>query len=76
VAWAFGAGEYGQTYILQKNGTYTESRLSYYTSLNALNITPGQSNRTTQGAEDALGKKLDNETTASCFQCHTSEAVT
>jgi hypothetical protein len=76
VVWAFGAGEYGQTYILQKNGTYTESRVSYYTSLKALDITPGQSNTTTQGVEDALGKKLDNETTASCFQCHTSEAVT
>lgn len=76
VAWAFGAGEYGQTYILEKNGTYTESRLSYYTSLNALDITPGQSSTTPLKVEEALGKKLDAETAESCFRCHTSEAVT
>lgn len=76
VTWAFGAGEYGQTYILQKEGTYTEARLSYFTSLNALNITPGQSDKTPQSAQEALGKRLDRETARQCFGCHTTAAVT
>lgn len=76
VVWAFGAGEYGQTYILEKNGIYTESRLSYYTSLKALDITPGQASTTPHGVEEALGKKLDAGTAEDCFRCHTSEAVT
>src|ERR1700733_8350723 len=42
VTWAFGAGEIGQTYLLQKDGEYTESRLSYYSALSALDITIAQ----------------------------------
>ncbi len=76
VTWAFGAGEYGQTYILEKNDSYTEARLSYFTSLHALNITPGQSAKAPQDAEEALGKKLDRETARLCFGCHTTGAVT
>lgn len=76
VSWAFGAGEYGQTYILQKNGAYIESRLSYFTRLHALDITPGQASHPPQSAEDALGKKLDAGTAKDCFRCHTTEALT
>ena len=76
VTWAFGAGEYGQTYILEKNANYTEARLSYFTSLHALNITPGQSDKSPLTAEEALGKKLDSETVRLCFGCHTTGAVT
>jgi len=74
--WAFGAGDYGQTYILEKNGAYTERRLSYFTSLHALGITPGQPSDTPRGLEEALGRKLDADTVKNCFRCHTTEAVT
>jgi hypothetical protein len=75
VTLAFGAGEYGQTYILERNGTYTESRLCYFTRTHALDITPGQSSRIPLGADEALGKKLDPETTRLCFGCHTTGAI-
>src|ERR1700739_328642 len=74
--WAFGAGEYGQTYILEKNGAYTEGRLSYFTRLHAFDITPGQASKTPHGVDEALGKKLDTETARLCFGCHTTGAVT
>jgi hypothetical protein len=74
--WAFGAGEYGQTYILETNGAYAEGRLSYFTRLDALDITPGQASKTPHGVEEALGKKLDPETARLCFGCHTTGAVT
>jgi len=76
VTWAFGAGEYGQTYILEKNGAYTEGRLSYFTRLHALDITPGQATNPPLGVDEALGKKLDPETARLCFGCHTTGAVT
>jgi hypothetical protein len=75
VVWAVGNGEYGQTYILEKNGTYIESRLSYFSGLKGLDITPGQASISPQEVDEALGRKLDTETTKACFQCHTSNAV-
>jgi hypothetical protein len=74
--WAFGAGEYGQTYILEKNGAYAEGRLSYFARLHTLDITPGQASKTPHGVAEALGKKLDPQTARLCFGCHTTGAVT
>jgi Cytochrome c554 and c-prime len=73
--WAFGTGQFGQTFVLNKNGAYIESRLSYYTSLNALDITTGQSAETPVGVEKALGNRLDDATARRCFGCHTTAAV-
>lgn len=74
--WAMGAGEIGQTYILEKDGTYIEGRLTYYTALNALDITPGHSAQLPGGLEEALGHPLDGGTARHCFSCHTTGAVT
>jgi len=75
ITWAFGNGEYGQTYILKPNGHYTESRLSYYTSLHALDITTGHSIEIPNALEKSLGDALKPETAQSCFSCHTTEDV-
>jgi len=74
--WAFGTGQFGQTYILEKDGAYIESRLSYYTNLNALDVTAGQSARIPEGVEKALGNRLDDATARRCFSCHTTAPVT
>jgi hypothetical protein len=76
VAWAFGTGEIGQTYLLKKDDTYIEGRVTYYTSLHSLDITPGHPSELTQGVEEVLGAKLDNATARRCFACHTTSAVT
>jgi hypothetical protein len=75
IGWAFGNGEYGQTYILKSNGHYTESRLSYYSSLHALDITTGHSTEIPSALERALGDPLKPDTAQRCFSCHTTEAV-
>lgn len=69
-AWAFGVGEVGQTYILEKDGTYIESRLSYFSSINSLNITVGHSTLPPADVEQALGQRLDGNTLSLCFGCH------
>ena len=75
VAWAFGNGETGQTYLLRQKDGYIESRLSYYTALNALDITVGHSEQPPATPHDALGHDLALETAQRCFACHTTAST-
>ena len=43
VGWAFGVSESSQTYLLKREDTFVESRLSYFQSLMGLDITFGHS---------------------------------
>jgi Cytochrome c554 and c-prime len=76
VGWAFGEGNVGQTYLLEKNGAYIESRLSYYSALSALDITIGAARDAPSELDKALGQPLNHETVQHCFSCHTTVAVT
>jgi hypothetical protein len=73
--WAFGFKN-GQTYVLEKDGAYFESRLSFFAKTLSLDITPGQSPEAPKGLEAALGRKMDNGRAKDCFRCHTTAAVT
>ena len=42
LTWAFGKGAIGQTYVYEEEGSFYEAHLSFFTSLQALGITPGQ----------------------------------
>jgi len=72
IAWAFGDGEVGQTWLLEKDGSYTEGRVSYYIALHALDITTGHSRDVPSRQELALGNRLDAATARACFGCHTT----
>ena len=72
LAWAFGEGEVGETYIFERGGKYYEGRLSYFPALQALDITPGQPRSTSSGWEEALGRRMDENETHLCFGCHTT----
>lgn len=74
--WALGTGEVGQTYVLEKSGAFTETRLSYFTSIDALDITPGQKAKPPDGLEKALGHGMDSGVTRLCFGCHTTASST
>ena len=74
--WAFGMGEVGQTFLLEKDRVFTEGRLSYYTALGALSVTTGQPLDAPSSLDGALGRPLDSATTQRCFSCHTTAAVT
>jgi hypothetical protein len=73
--WAFGAGAIGQTYLLKNGDAYIEGRVSYYTSLAALDITIGHSPQTPASVEAALGHTMDQQAARRCFSCHTTGAV-
>ncbi|MGO9087936.1 MAG: multiheme c-type cytochrome [Candidatus Sulfotelmatobacter sp.] len=74
--WAFGVGHMGQTYVYEKNGSYYESHLTFFTSSQDLNITPGQSPATPRSPEDAAGRRMPPAESRACFACHTTAAVT
>ncbi len=73
--WAMGFKR-GQTYVLEKGRAYFESRLSYFTNIHALDITPGQAPEVPADLENALGRRLDIAEAERCFRCHTTAAVT
>src|SRR4029077_79198 len=70
--WAFGLGHKGQTYIYQHNGAFYESRLSFYRSLDALDLTTGHSSATPDPLDSALGRRLSADEARRCFACHTT----
>jgi hypothetical protein len=75
IAWTFGEGETGKTWLLETNGTYTEGRVSYYTALHALGITTGHPRNPPSIPELALGNQLSSATARSCFSCHTTKST-
>jgi hypothetical protein len=76
VAWAFGLGNKGQTYVYQHGGLFYESRMSFYESLQGLDLTTGHSSRPPGNLEDAAGRLLDPESLRHCFGCHTTASTT
>ncbi len=76
LAWAFGLGNKGQTYIYQKDGVYYESRMSFYKTLQNLDLTTGHGTKPPDNLEDALGRAIDPDTLRRCFGCHTTASTT
>lgn len=76
LGWAFGLGNKGQTYVYQRNGAYYESRMSFFTTLQGLDLTPGHSLKTPQNLEQALGRAIPPDTLRRCFGCHTTASTT
>jgi hypothetical protein len=76
LAWAFGVGEVGQTYIYQRNGNFYESRLSFYKNTQALDFSPGHPRSVPLDLENALGRQVYASEARLCFGCHTTAATT
>jgi hypothetical protein len=75
VAWAFGLGRKGQTYLYQYNGAFYESRLSFYTTLQGLDLTTGHSRATPDDLASALGRRMVADESRRCFACHTTAST-
>ena len=72
--WAFGAGDYGQTFLYQKGNSWYESEVSFYKNLGGLDLTTGHAAKPDASAEETMGKRLRPEDAQHCFQCHTTLA--
>jgi hypothetical protein len=74
--WALGSGHMGQTFIYQQNAKFYESHVSFYNTLQALDITPGQSHAIPTTLQDAAGRAIPPNEVRLCFGCHTTASTT
>ena len=74
IQWAFGSGEYGQTFLYEKDNRWYESEVSFYKNLGALDLTTGHEAKPDQSVEESLGKLMQPGDAQHCFQCHTTFA--
>jgi hypothetical protein len=72
IAWAFGLGHKGQTYIYERDGGFYESHLSFYKSLQSLDLTTGHDAANPDDLKSAMGRWLDGDEARRCFGCHTT----
>jgi hypothetical protein len=75
LAYAFGLGKAGQTYVFERNGNVYESRVSFYKALNGLDLTMGAANLEPRNLEQAAGRVMSRPEALQCFGCHTSSAI-
>ena len=73
IRWIFGKG--AQTWVLERDGELYESMVSYYPSIDGLEITTGDTALTPQNLDEAVGRKLRKSEPKDCFGCHSTGAV-
>jgi hypothetical protein len=75
VQWAFGLGAAGQTYVLERDGKWYESRVSYYRDTDALDLTVGARPQPPRSIDEAIGRELSTKGALECFNCHATGSV-
>jgi DnaJ-class molecular chaperone len=75
VGWAFGQGLAGQTYVFQNDGTYYQTRVSYYGAINGLDLTLGAENIKPTNMEEAQGIQMAPQEAVQCFACHATNSI-
>ena len=74
LAWAFGLGFAGQTYVYSYNGNLYESRVSFYNQTGALDLTIGATRAAPKDLEEAAGRLMHQQDALECFACHATNA--
>lgn len=75
IAWAFGLGAAGQTYVFERNGNWYESRVSFYKALDGLDLTMGERNAAAKNIGEAAGRQMNVKEAGDCFRCHSTNAT-
>lgn len=70
LAWAFGTGKLGQSYLFLRDGKYRESRVTYFRSLNNLDFTPTRALLSPHDLEEAEARPVGLAEVRRCFACH------
>ena len=76
IRWVMGASSaIGQTYVLEKDGNFYESRVSYYRELKGLDLTMGAESSAPTDLTEAAGRLMGTDDKLRCFGCHATNAV-
>jgi hypothetical protein len=73
IRWMF--GQHSQTWVLEMNGHFYESMVSYYPRENGLATTPGDQHITPHSVYEAMGRMTSTWETLQCFSCHATKAT-
>ncbi len=76
IRWVMGSGQKAQTLLVEREGRWIESRLTWYRATGRLGLTPGHGAGAPFDAAEALGVEQSEGNLARCLGCHrTSETV-
>lgn len=75
LSWAFGTGEVAQTYVFIRNGTFYESRVSFYSKLQGLDLTLGHHTPVADDLSGAPGRAMAGPEVRLCFGCHSTAST-
>lgn len=70
LAWAFGAGRVGQSFLFARDGQLHEARVSYYDTVKALDFTPNRALTSPRDVDEAMSRSIDTAEVQRCFACH------
>jgi hypothetical protein len=73
IRYAFGV--HSQTFVLEYDGAFYESIVSYYASLDGLDVTVGNNKIEPHNLVEAMGRKTSDAEIVACFGCHSTGAV-
>lgn len=76
IAWAFGLGAAGQTYVIERGGVRYESRVSFYKRTGGLDLTMGATQAKPKNIDEAAGRFMTPKDDVLCFGCHSAGGVT
>jgi hypothetical protein len=72
IVWTMGAGDHGQTYLLEVNGGLYESQASSFSIIHRVGLTPGHKTADEGSLQNALGVPLKGSEAVRCFACHST----
>jgi hypothetical protein len=75
ILYAFGQGKAGQTYVLQYEGAFYESLVSYYNEIKGLDFTIGAARTVPESLRGAIGRRLPENEVSNCFSCHSTGGI-
>jgi Cytochrome c554 and c-prime len=74
IEYAIGQGRMGQTYVLEHEGKFYESPVSFYKEIKGLDFTTGSSREVPTSLVEAFGRVMSNHEVVSCFSCQSNGA--
>jgi hypothetical protein len=75
ILYAFGQGKAGQTYVLQHEGAYIESLVSFYSEVKGLDFTIGAPRTVPESLTKAVGRRMSGNEVGNCFGCHSTGGI-
>jgi hypothetical protein len=76
ILYSFGQGKAGQTYVFRHNGSFYESRVSFFKEIKGLDWTIGYTPEAPPTLDEAAGRPISADEARNCFSCHSTGATT